>query len=120
MGRRQSGVTMPVITLPDGSERSYDRPVSVAEVAADIGQGLARAALAGRVNGRMVDVDHRIDEDAELAIITERGDEALEVRRHSTAHLLAQAVQERYPGAQVTIGPGSEDGFYYGFAYERR
>jgi len=110
---------MPVITLPDGSERSYDRPVSVAEVAADIGQGLARAALAGRVNGRMVDVDHRIDEDAELAIITERGDEALEVLRHSTAHLLAQAVQELYPGAQVTIGPVIEDGFYYDFAYER-
>src|SRR5690625_2118767 len=119
MGRRPSGVTMPVITLPDGSERSYDRPVSVAEVAADIGQGLARAALAGRVNGRMVDVDHRIDEDAELAIITERGDEALEVLRHSTAHLLAQAVQELYPGAQVTIGPVIEDGFYYDFAYER-
>jgi len=110
---------MPEITLPDGSRRHYDKAPSVAEIAADIGPGLARAALAGRVDGRLVDTDFRIDGDAEIAIITARDTEGLEILRHSTAHLLAQAVQELFPGAQVTIGPVIEDGFYYDFAYER-
>ena len=110
---------MPQITLPDGSHRHYDQPPTVAEVAADIGPGLARAALAGRVDGRLVDTDFRIDDDAELAIVTARDAQGLEIVRHSTAHLLAQAVQELFPGAQVTIGPVIEDGFYYDFAYER-
>ena len=110
---------MPEITLPDGSRRQYDQPPSVAEIAADIGPGLARAALAGRVNGRLVDSDFRIDGDAELAIVTARDADGLEILRHSTAHLLAQAVQELFPGAQVTIGPVIDDGFYYDFAYER-
>ncbi|MCB1842751.1 MAG: TGS domain-containing protein, partial [Halioglobus sp.] len=107
---------MPVITLPDGSQRSFDNPVSVHAVAADIGPGLARAALAGVVNGREVDTSHVITDDASLAIITERDEAALEVIRHSTAHLLAMAVQELFPGTQVTIGPVIEDGFYYDFA----
>lgn len=110
---------MPEITLPDGSRRHYDQAPSVAEVAADIGPGLARAALAGRVDGRLVDTDFRIDGDAEIAVITARDAEGLEILRHSAAHLLAQAVQELFPGAQVTIGPVIEDGFYYDFAYER-
>ena len=110
---------MPEITLPDGSRRKYDQPPSVAEVASDIGPGLARAALAGRVNGRLVDTDFRIGGDAELAIVTARDADGLEILRHSTAHLLAQAVQELFPGAQVTIGPVIDDGFYYDFAYER-
>lgn len=110
---------MPEITLPDGSRRSYDAPPSVAEVAADIGPGLARAALAGRVGGQLVDTDFRIENDADLAIVTARDADGLEILRHSTAHLLAQAVQELFPGAQVTIGPVIEDGFYYDFAYER-
>ncbi|MDX9874384.1 MAG: threonine--tRNA ligase [Spongiibacteraceae bacterium] len=110
---------MPVITLPDGSQRQFDHPVTVAEVAASIGTGLAKAALAGRVDGRLVDTSYRIENDAQLAIVTDRSEEALEVIRHSTAHLLAQAVQELFPGAQVTIGPVIEDGFYYDFAYER-
>ena len=110
---------MPEITLPDGSRRYFDQPPSVADVAADIGRGLARAALAGRVDGRLVDTDFRIEKDAELAIVTARDAEGLEILRHSTAHLLAQAVQELFPGAQVTIGPVIEDGFYYDFAYER-
>ncbi|MDX1454055.1 MAG: threonine--tRNA ligase [Gammaproteobacteria bacterium] len=104
------------ITLPDGSVRSFDNPVSVHDVAADIGPGLAKAALAGKVDGELVDTSHVIDKDAELAIITERDEEGLEVIRHSTAHLLAQAVQELYPDAQVTIGPVIENGFYYDFA----
>ena len=107
------------ITLPDGSQRQYDNPVTVAEVAASIGPGLAKAALAGRVDGRLVDTSHRIDDDAELAIITSRDDDGLEVIRHSTAHLLAQAVKQLFPEAQVTIGPVIDDGFYYDFAYER-
>ncbi len=109
---------MPTITLPDGSQRSFDHPVSVLDVAADIGPGLAKATLAGRVDGKLVDASYVIDHDASLAIITERDPEGLEIIRHSTAHLLAQAVQQLYPEAQVTIGPVIEDGFYYDFAYE--
>lgn len=109
---------MPVITLPDGSRRTYPQAVTVAEVAADIGPGLAKAALAGRVGDRLVDTSYRIDHDTQLAIVTERDPEGLEVIRHSTAHLLAQAVKGLFPGAQVTIGPVIEDGFYYDFAYE--
>jgi len=107
---------MPVITLPDGSQRSFSDPVTVHQVAADIGPGLAKAALAGVVDGREVDTSHLIERDASLAIITERDDAGLEVIRHSTAHLLAMAVQELFPGVQVTIGPVIEDGFYYDFA----
>ena len=107
---------MPVITLPDGSQRSFDEPVSVHGVAADIGPGLAKAALAGTVNGRQVDASHLISEDSELSIITERDEEGLELIRHSSAHLLAMATQELFPGVQVTIGPTIEEGFYYDFA----
>ncbi len=107
------------IKLPDGSARSFEKPVTVAEVAAAIGAGLAKAALAGRVNGRLVDTSHRIEADAELAIITDRNTEGLEILRHSTAHLLAHAVKELFPDAQVTIGPVIEDGFYYDFSYKR-
>jgi len=110
---------MPVITLPDGSQRTYAEPVTVAQVAADIGPGLARAALAGKVDGRLVDTSFRIESDATLAIVTSRDPEGLEILRHSTAHLLAQAVQAVYPDAQVTIGPVIEDGFYYDFAFSR-
>jgi len=110
---------MPAIQLPDGSERKFDKPVSVADVAADIGAGLARAALAGEVDGRLVDTSHVMDSDSRLRIITSRDPEGLEILRHSTAHLLAQAVQSIYPDAQVTIGPVIEDGFYYDFAYKR-
>ncbi len=110
---------MPVITLPDGSTRSFDRPVSVLDVAADIGPGLAKAALAGRVDGQLVDASHVIEQDARLAIVTDRDAEGLEIIRHSTAHLLAQAVKALFPQAQVTIGPVIEDGFYYDFAFER-
>jgi threonyl-tRNA synthetase len=110
---------MPVITLPDGSQRSYAEPVSVEKVAADIGAGLAKAALAGKVDGRLVDTSYVIDKDAQLAIITGRDAEGVDVIRHSTAHLLAQAVKQLFPEAQVTIGPVIEDGFYYDFAYKR-
>jgi threonyl-tRNA synthetase len=110
---------MPVITLPDGSQRSFDHAVTVADVAASIGAGLAKAALAGRVDGKLVDTSCLLTEDAALAIVTERDPEALEIIRHSTAHLLAMAVQDVFPGAQVTIGPVIEDGFFYDFAYER-
>ncbi len=110
---------MPVITLPDGSERQFDSPVSVYDVAANIGSGLAKATLGGKVNGQLVDASYLIEEDATLAIITDKSDEALEIIRHSTAHLLAQAVQRLFPEAQVTIGPVIEDGFFYDFAYER-
>ncbi|MBT8447828.1 MAG: threonine--tRNA ligase [Gammaproteobacteria bacterium] len=110
---------MPDITLPDGSVRQFDAPVTVADVAADIGPGLAKAALAGRVDGHMVDTSYLIADDAQLAIITPRDEDGLEVIRHSTAHLLAQAVKALFPGAQVTIGPVIDDGFYYDFAYER-
>jgi threonyl-tRNA synthetase len=108
-----------VITLPDNSRKSFDHPVTVAEVAAAIGPGLAKAAVAGRVEGRLVDASHRIASDARLAIVTEKDAEGLEVLRHSTAHLLAHAVKELFPQAQVTIGPVIENGFYYDFAFER-
>lgn len=110
---------MPVITLPDGSQRSFDHPVSVAEVAQSIGAGLARAALAGRVDGKLVDTSHLINQDVQLSVITGRDPDGLEIIRHSTAHLLAQAVQAIYPDAQVTIGPVIEDGFFYDFAFQR-
>ncbi|MEO5702686.1 MAG: threonine--tRNA ligase [Gammaproteobacteria bacterium] len=111
---------MPAITLPDGSRREYPQPVSVAEVAASIGAGLAKAALAGKVDDKLVDTSYLLDHDARLSIVTERDPDALDVIRHSAAHLLAQAVKELFPEAQVTIGPVIEDGFYYDFAYERR
>jgi threonyl-tRNA synthetase len=109
---------MPTVTLPDGSRREFDQPVTIHEVAADIGPGLAKAALAGRLDGELVDTSHVIDTDAELAIITGRDEDALELMRHDAAHVMAQAVQELYPGTQVTIGPAIEDGFYYDFARE--
>ena len=108
---------MPTVTLPDGSHREYSSPLTIAEVAADIGAGLAKAALAGKVDGKLVDTSYRIDRDVNLAIITERDEEGLDIVRHSTAHLLAQAVKQLFPQAQVTIGPVIEDGFYYDFAY---
>ena len=107
------------ITLPDGSRREYPQPVTVAEVAASIGPGLAKAALAGKVDGRLVDTSFRIEADAALAIVTEKDADGLEIIRHSTAHLLAYAVKELFPEAQVTIGPVVENGFYYDFAYKR-
>ena len=110
---------MPVVTLPDGSERRFDHPVTVDEVAGAIGAGLRKAALAGRLDGQLVDTSHLIDHDATLAIVTEKDPAGLEVIRHSTAHLLAQAVKQLFPEAQVTIGPVIEDGFYYDFAYQR-
>jgi len=110
---------MPTVTLPDNSQRHYERAVTVAEIAADIGAGLARAALAGKVDGRLVDTSHLIAEDARLAIVTDRDEEGLEILRHSAAHLLAQAVKSLFPAAQVTIGPVIADGFYYDFAFER-
>jgi threonyl-tRNA synthetase len=110
---------MPVITLPDGSQRQFDHPVTVDEVAGSIGAGLARAALAARVNGKLVDTSYPINGDASVAIVTDKDPDGLEVIRHSTAHLLAQAVKELYPEAQVTIGPVIEDGFYYDFAFKR-
>lgn len=110
---------MPSITLPDGSKRQFDHPVSIQDIAASIGPGLAKAALAGRVDGRLVDTSYVIDRDAEVAIVTERDEDGLEIIRHSTAHLLAHAVKELFPEAQVTIGPVIENGFYYDFAYKR-
>ncbi|OIR09517.1 threonine--tRNA ligase [mine drainage metagenome] len=110
---------MPVITLPDGSQRSYPNPVTVAEVAQSIGAGLARAALAGKVDGLLVDTSHLISADAKLAIITDKDADGVDLIRHSTAHLLAYAVKELFPEAQVTIGPVIENGFYYDFAYSR-
>ncbi|GAA5005917.1 threonine--tRNA ligase [Pseudoluteimonas lycopersici] len=107
------------ITLPDGSVRQFDAPVTVGEVAASIGAGLAKATLAGKVDDRLVDASYRIDRDATLSIVTDKSPEALDILRHSTAHLLAQAVQRLFPGAQVTIGPVIDNGFYYDFAYER-
>jgi len=108
---------MPVITLPDGSRKQFDQPVTVMEVAADIGPGLAKATLAGEVDGALRDASHLIDQDATLRIITARDEEGLNIIRHSSAHLLAQAVKRLYPAAQVTIGPVIEDGFYYDFSY---
>jgi threonyl-tRNA synthetase len=110
---------MPVVTLPDGSQRPFDHPVTVDEVAANIGAGLRKAALAGRVDGKLVDTSYVIDHDAKLAIVTEKDPDGVDVIRHSTAHLLAQAVKELFPDAQVTIGPVIEDGFYYDFSYKR-
>jgi threonyl-tRNA synthetase len=110
---------MPMVRLPDGSERRFDAPVTAAQVAAAIGPGLARAALAAKVDGSVVDLSHVIDRDSELAIITDKDGEGLNILRHSTAHLLAHAVKELYPKAQVTIGPVIEDGFYYDFSFER-
>ena len=107
------------IELPDGSIRRFDSPLSVGQVAASIGPGLAKAALAGKVDGKLVDTSHLLDRDAKLAIVTDRDPEGLEILRHSTAHLLAYAVKELFPDAQVTIGPVVEDGFYYDFAYKR-
>jgi threonyl-tRNA synthetase len=107
---------MPVVTLPDGSTREFDQAVSVYDVAADIGPGLAKAALAGKVDGELVDTSYHIEQDTALAIITGRDEEALELMRHDAAHVMAQAVQELYPGTQVTIGPAIENGFYYDFA----
>ena len=110
---------LPNIQLPDGSVKSFPGPVTVAEVAQAIGPGLAKAALAGKVDGKLVDTSHRIESDAQVSIITGKSPEALEILRHSTSHLMAQAVQELFPGAQVTIGPVIENGFYYDFAYKR-
>ena len=110
---------MPVIRLPDGSERKFDAPVTVADVASSIGAGLARAALAGKVNGNLVDTSYLISEDTDLAIITERDADGVDIIRHSTAHLLAYAVKELFPDAQVTIGPVIDNGFYYDFSYKR-
>jgi threonyl-tRNA synthetase len=110
---------MPVIRLPDGAHKQFDAPVTVAEVAAAIGPGLARAALAGKVNGKLVDLSHRIEQDSELAIVTDKDAEGVDILRHSTAHLLAHAVKELFPDAQVTIGPVIQDGFYYDFSYKR-
>ncbi len=107
------------ITLPDGSRREFESAPTVAEVAASIGAGLAKATLAGKVDGKLVDSSFRIDRDASLEIVTEKSPDALDILRHSTAHLLAQAVQRLFPGAQVTIGPVIDNGFYYDFAYER-
>jgi len=110
---------MPQITLPDGSQRQFDQPVTVRQVAESIGPGLAKAALAGRVDGKLVDTSYTIDHDATVAIVTDRDPEGVEILRHSTAHLLAHAVKELFPEAQVTIGPVIEDGFYYDFSYKR-
>lgn len=108
---------MPVITLPDGSQKKFDHPITVADVAASIGSGLVKAALAGNVNGKLVDTSYLIDDDVELKIVTDRDPDGLEVIRHSTAHLLAHAVKSLFPLAQVTIGPVIENGFYYDFAF---
>ena len=105
------------VTLPDGSQRQFDHPVSIFDIANDIGAGLARA-LAGKVNGELVDTTHIISEDADVAIITDRDDEGLDIIRHSTSHLMAQAVKQLFPDAQVTIGPVIDDGFYYDFSYK--
>src|SRR5262245_4906242 len=107
------------IRLPDGSSKSFPGPVTVAEVAQAIGPGLARAALAGKVGGKLVDTGYRIESDTDLAIVTPKSPEGLDILRHSTSHLMAMAVQELFPGAQVTIGPVIEDGFYYDFSYKR-
>jgi threonyl-tRNA synthetase len=110
---------MPVVTLPDGGQRHFDRPVTVDEVAASIGPGLRKAALAGRVDGRLVDTSYTIDRDANVSIVTDKDPDGLDIIRHSTAHLLAQAVKQLHPDAQVTIGPVIDDGFYYDFAFKR-
>ena len=110
---------MPLITLPDGSQREFERPVTIAEIAASIGPGLSKAALAGRLDGRLVDTSFLVERDASIAIVTDRDADGVEVIRHSTAHLLAYAVKELFPDAQVTIGPVIENGFYYDISYKR-
>ena len=110
---------MPVVRLPDGSERKFDQPVTVMEVATSIGFGLARAAIAGKINGKLADTSDLIKDDSDLSIVTEKDAEGLEIIRHSSAHLLAHAVKELFPGVQVTIGPVIENGFYYDFSYKR-
>jgi threonyl-tRNA synthetase len=110
---------MPIVTLPDGSQRTFDKPITVDEVAGSIGAGLRKAALAGRVDDKLVDTSFVIDRDAKLAIVTDKDEDGIDVIRHSTAHLLAMAVKELFPDAQVTIGPVIEDGFFYDFAYKR-
>ena len=107
------------ITLPDGSHREYPGPVTVADIAASIGAGLAKAAIAGKVDGKVVDTAYTVDRDAPVSIVTAKDADGLEVIRHSTAHLLAYAVKELFPEAQVTIGPVVENGFYYDFSYKR-
>ena len=110
---------MPVVRLPDGSSREFPQAVTAKEVAQSIGAGLARAAIAAQINGKLVDLSTLITEDVDLSLITEKDPAALEVIRHSMAHLLAQAVKQLFPSAQVTIGPVIEDGFFYDFAFER-
>ena len=110
---------MITITLPDGSQRSFEQAPTVADVAASIGSGLAKAALGGKVDGKLVDTSYLIEQDAPLAIITAKDADGLELIRHSTAHLLAYAVKELFPDAQVTIGPVIDNGFYYDFSYKR-
>src|SRR6195256_5970584 len=110
---------MPNIRLPDGSVKSFPGSVTVAEIAQAIGPGLARAALAGKVDGKLVDTSYRVESDADVAVVTPKSPEGLDILRHSTSHLMAQAVQELFPGAQVTIGPVIENGFYYDFSYKR-
>ena len=110
---------MPVITLPDGSQKQFDSPVSIHQIAESIGPGLAKAALAGKVGGELVDTSYVVESDTEISIITNKDADGLEVLRHSCAHLMAQAVQRTFPAAQVTIGPVIDDGFFYDFAYER-
>ena len=112
----QRMVPMIEITLPDGSKRPFDHSVTVQDVAASIGAGLAKATLAGKVDGKLVDASFMIEHDASLQIVTEKSPEALEILRHSTAHLMGQAVQRLFPGAQVTIGPVIDNGFFYDFA----
>src|SRR5947207_13147201 len=107
------------ITLPDGSVRQFDKPVTGAEIAASIGPGLAKAALGVKVDGKLVDLGHRVGADARVAIVTDKDREGLDLIRHSAAHLLAYAVKELFPDAQVTIGPVIENGFYYDFSYKR-
>jgi threonyl-tRNA synthetase len=118
MGHNQREFHMISVTLPDGSQRQFEHPVSIYDVAFDIGAGLARAALAGKVNGELVDTHYLIKQDADIAIITERDEEGLDIIRHSTSHLMAQAVKQIFPEAQVTIGPVIDDGFYYDFSYK--
>ncbi|KTG16168.1 MULTISPECIES: threonine--tRNA ligase [unclassified Guyparkeria] len=110
---------MPTITLPDGSQRTFDHPVSLAEIASDIGPGLAKAAVAGKIDGKLVDLSRTVEDDADIAIVTAKDQEGVEIIRHSTAHLMAQAVKQLFPEAQVTIGPVIDQGFYYDFAFNR-
>src|SRR5690554_4679318 len=114
-----SGGHMPIITLPDGSQRTFDHPVTLAEVAADIGPGLAKAAIAGKIDGELVDLSRTVEGDAHIAIVTARDQEGVDGIRHAAGHLSAQAVKQPYPEAQVTIGPVIDQGFYYDFAFHR-